>query len=131
MRSFLFPISLVIWWVVCGVGCKSDSAASTEDILRKQVGVYASSPSVELEGKIAMNFEKWDEEILRMREKGEVGNAESMCQKRDELMVQYTAARMAAGINRIKNTIQGMGDIFQKAGEQMGEVIRSNAPSRP
>ncbi len=130
----LTPFFLRLGGAVCcvclllfAVGGCGGSAESTGEVLRKQIGAYAAKPSREMEQKIEGNFGKLDEEISVLQGGGQAGKAADAKRLRDELRVQYTAAKMAAGVNSLKNTIQGIGDLFKQAGDEIGEMVRTNS----
>jgi hypothetical protein len=101
-----------------------DSPEKTLESLQREIGAYAVNPTPATEQKVEQGFQKLASEISNLRSKGKTSEADSLQRQANTLRSQYETARLAGSINKARQAIQGVGESFQRAGEQIGELFK-------
>ena len=128
IRGFL-ALLLVSLFVT---GC--DNPQRTVDELKSDIAAYRAKATDDGKLRIQSGFEKLDQQILKLNEKGETLKADLLQQQRDELATQFTAAQLGRVVNDAAEALKGFGKAFERAGKEIqgaiqnGKEAATNAP---
>lgn len=111
------------------VGC--DGPNHTAAQLRKEIQNYSSSSTPEDEQRIRDGFQKLDAEITSLENHGKLAEARKLRDERNDLNAKFTTARVAVGLARAQNTIEGIGDAIKQMGEEIGQTLRGDSTPAP
>ena len=117
----VFLSLLVIALVV--TGC--DNPQRTVDELKADIAAYRAKATDDGKNRIQAGFEKLDQQILKLNEKGETLKAELLQRQRDELAAQFTAAQFGRVVNDAAEALKGFGKAFERAGKEIQGAIQS------
>ncbi|MGA0093309.1 MAG: hypothetical protein ACO3J2_03320 [Chthoniobacterales bacterium] len=93
--------------------------------LQDDISAYAAEPNSAQAQKIEAGFTRLDDEIAGLRERGNKADADRLARQTDALRVQYAAAQMSDGWQKVKDAATGVGEAFRQAGQSIGEAFKA------
>lgn len=113
-------------------GC--DNPQRTVDELKQDLASYRAKATDDGKIRIEVGFEKLDQQIAKLNQKGESLKADVLQGQRDDLATEYTTAQLGKVVNDATEAFKGFGKAFEKAGRDIKQAIQdqnqaaSNAP---
>ena len=108
-----------------------DSPGKTLEALERDIAAYSIQPEPATDRKIHEGFENLAADISKLRAEGETAEADSLQNQSNALRTRYESVRLAGSIQKAGEAIRGVGESFQRAGEQIGGLFKPTPEPTP
>lgn len=109
------------------VGC--DKPEGTIDSLRKEIAAFKAAPDDIKEANIEKSFIKLDEQIAKVKTKGETIKASELERQEANLRGDFRAAKMNRALLDAQKAIQGFGEALKDTGKNLQDAFRGTTNS--
>jgi predicted small secreted protein len=108
-------------------GC--DSAQSTADKLRVEIGEFKNTPDDKKQALIEEHFAKLETQLAALQKRGDA-KAGAISDQLTSLKEQYQTAKLAKALTDAKNAIQGFGQAVKDTAKDIQQTFQGNQTNK-